>query len=91
MEAFWTPWKIRHSPTTDLDKRVEELIQLRKTLQAEIDFIYEEVEQRIKNGPPTPERLLLFPDEGGIPLSQWNGTNHLPKYPKKVVDSDTRS
>jgi hypothetical protein len=50
----WTAGKIEGSLTTDLDKRVEELIRIResltKTLQDELDFIYDVVAHREMQG-----------------------------------------
>jgi len=51
---LWTIGRINASPTTELDKRVEELIQIRDSLtrgiQAELDFIYDVVAHRESEG-----------------------------------------
>lgn len=47
---MWSIGKIEGSKTSDLDKRVEELIRLRdnitKSLQDELDYIYDVVARR---------------------------------------------
>jgi len=49
---LWTVGAIKAAPTSELDKRVTELIKLRdevdKATQDELDFIYGVVEQRLK-------------------------------------------